>query len=67
MSRATNWGSLAASAGGWEQTKKWSSKDDAGYKKLAELINKALPPVKKRDIHIWRKLNKPGYETISSK
>jgi len=58
---------LAASAGGWEQTKKWSSKDDAGYKKLAELINKALPPVKKRDIHIWRKLNKPGYETISSK
>ena len=58
---------LAASAGGWGQTKKWSSKKDARYKKLADLINKALPPIKKRDIHVWRKLNTPGYQTISSK
>ncbi|MBT3198959.1 MAG: hypothetical protein HN350_03495 [Phycisphaerales bacterium] len=58
---------LAISAGGWGQTKKWSSKNDAGYKKLAELIKTALPPLKKRDINIWRKLNQPGYQTLSSK
>jgi len=58
---------LAASAGGWGQVKKWSSTNDAGYKKLAELIDKALPPVKKRDIHTWRPLNTPGYKTASTK
>ncbi|MDP6637150.1 MAG: hypothetical protein QGG42_19800 [Phycisphaerae bacterium] len=58
---------LATSAGGWGQVKKWSSTDDAGYKKLAELIDKSLPVLKKRDIHVWRKLNQPGYQTISSK
>ena len=59
---------LAASAGGWGQTKKWSSKDDAGYKKLADLIDKSLPPIKKRDINVWRKLNTPGgYQITSSK
>jgi hypothetical protein len=58
---------LATSAGGWGQTKKWSSTNDAGYKKLAELIDKSLPPIKKRDIHIWKKLNQPGYETASTK
>jgi len=58
---------LATSAGGWGQVKKWASKDDAGYKKLADLIDKSLPPVNKRDIHIWRKLNQPGYEAASTK
>ncbi|MDP6046385.1 MAG: hypothetical protein QGG25_12310, partial [Phycisphaerae bacterium] len=58
---------LATSAGGWGQAKKWSSTNDAGYKKLAALIDKSLPPVKKRDIHIWKKLNQPGYETASTK
>ncbi|MBL7221037.1 MAG: hypothetical protein ISS69_13050 [Phycisphaerae bacterium] len=65
QSRALNM-PLAASAGGWGQAKKWSSKNDAGYKKLAELINKALPPLKKRDIHVWRKQNTPGYVTAAS-
>ena len=58
---------LAASAGGWGQVKKWSSTNDPAYKKLAALIDKALPPVKQRDIHVWRKLNTPGYETASTK
>jgi len=57
---------LADSAGGWGQVKKWSSKNDPGYKKLAALIDEALPPLKKRDIHTWRPLNTPGYKTAST-
>jgi len=58
---------LATSAGGWGQTKKWSSKDDAGYKKLAAMIDKALPPIKQRNYNVWLKQNTPGYKTASLK
>lgn len=57
---------LATKAGGWEQVKKWKSTDDPGYKKLAALIDKAIPPVKQRDYDIWRKQNTPGYQTAST-
>ena len=56
---------LAEKAGGWGQIKKWKSTDDAGYKKLSELIDKALPPIKKRDYDFWRKQNTPGYQTAA--
>jgi hypothetical protein len=33
---------LATAAGGWGQIDGWKSKDDAGYRKMAELVDKAI-------------------------
>ena len=33
---------LAVSAGGWGQVTKWQSKDDPGYKKMAQLVDKCI-------------------------
>jgi hypothetical protein len=36
---------LAASAGGWGQVPGWKSKDEAGYKKMRELVASSLAPL----------------------
>jgi len=58
---------LATSAGGWGQVKKWSSKNDPGYKKLAALVAKSIPPFKRRDYNVWARLNAPNYNKTASK
>jgi len=58
---------LAASAGGWGQIDKWASKDAAGYKKMAALVAKSIPPFKRRDYNVWARQNTPKYSTTVMK
>jgi len=58
---------LAASAGGWGQIDKWASKDAPGYKKMAALVAKSIPPFKRRDYNVWAAQNAPKYNKTAVK
>ena len=58
---------LATSAGGWGQIDKWASKDAPGYKKMAALVAKSIPPFKRRDYNVWARQNTPKYNTTVMK